>query len=78
MITVEYLAWCTEQDTKCLMNHEGSALVPFLLTSLQILKPKLNFISSVREFNSSENLRLSDIEKLYSPNRYNINRIIID
>ena len=54
MTTVEYLTWCTEHETKCLMNHEGSASV----LSLQILKPKLNFISSVREFNFSENLCL--------------------
>ena len=78
MATVEYLTWCTEHETKCLMNHEGSASVRSLLSSLQILKPKLNFISSVREFSSSENLCLSYMENLYSPTRYNINRIIID
>ena len=54
MTTVEYLTWCTEHETKCLMNHEGPASV----LSLQILKPKFNFISSVREFNFSENLCL--------------------
>ena len=76
--TVEYLTWCTKHEIKCLMNHEGSASVRSLLLSLQILKPKCNFISSVREFNSSENLCLSYMEKLYSPTRYNINRIIMD
>ena len=55
MTTVEYLTWCTEHETKCLMNHEDSATLWYLLSSLQILNPKFNFISSVREFNSSEN-----------------------
>ena len=76
--TVEYLTWCTEHEMKCWVNHEGSASVRSLLLSLQILKPKFNFISSFREFNSSENLCLSYMEKLYSPTTYNINKIIID
>ena len=43
MTAVEYLTWCTEHETKCLMNHEGSASVRPLLSFLQILKPKFNF-----------------------------------
>ena len=78
MTTVEYLTWCTILETKCLMNHEGSASVRCSLLSLQILKPKFDSISSVREFNSSKNLCLSYMEKLYSPTRYNKNRITID
>ena len=76
--TVDYLTWCTEHETKCLMNHDGSASVRSLLSSLQIPKPKFNFISIFREFNSSENLFLTYMEKLCSPTRYRINRVIID
>ena len=39
--TVDYLTWCTEPETKCLMNHDGSASARSLLSSLQILKPNL-------------------------------------
>ena len=59
MTTVEYLTWCTKLETKCLMNHEGSASVRSSLSFLQILKPKFNSISSVRELSSSKNLCLS-------------------
>ena len=27
MATLHYLAWCTDHESKCLMNHEGSASV---------------------------------------------------
>ena len=64
MTAVEYLTWCTEHETKCLMNHEGSASVRPLLSFLQILKP--NFASSVREFNSSENLSyIKDVRAVF-------------
>ena len=66
MTGVEYLTWCTEHETKCLMNHEGSASVRPLLSFLQILKPKFNFVSSVREFNSSENLSyIKDVRAVF-------------
>ena len=27
MTTLQYLTWCTDYESKCLMNHEGSASV---------------------------------------------------